>query len=611
MTTYEKGEKIPIFVNSLTSAETLLPLDYYKLGFCQPATIKSENVGEYLTASRIQNSPYDLKFMENQACVVLCERTYQEKDIKYFESAIKDAYRINWILDNLPVISESWEGLPVMGFELGSFNPDFEFVPQLNNHIKITIAYNSEVGTGSSDKGRIVDFMVIPYSFEYSTKNYNADKNRMHACEHSPELRRPMYLSSNKTRELHAFWTYSVEWREDNQKERRTRWDNYFQAGSGGSEMHRFSIIIPLLIVLILSGMVGITHMRSLHYDSTRYSPVRTGQERAEGCGEERKESGWKLVHADVFRPPSKNPMFFCVMIGTGNQLLGMALSTLLFAIVGVLRPSNRGELMVASVVCFVLLGIMAGYTSSRTYKMFKGKRWQACTILTATLLPGILFVLFLFLNLFAWGAGSDAALPIGSILLVFFRWTCISVPSVIAGAFFGYRKPAITFPVETSNIPRPIPPQSWYMTNAAAAAAGGVLPFGVILVELYFELAAIWTDDYYYGFGFPGLSLMILIQTCAEITIVVTYFQLCAEDYNWYRWWRSFFVSAGCSVYVFLYSAYFFWTRLGVTTVIGTMFYFGYMAVISGALALLLGAVGVAASLWFTRKIYASIKVA
>ncbi|ETK79730.1 hypothetical protein L915_14434 [Phytophthora nicotianae] len=39
-------------------------------------------------------------------------------------------------------------------------------------------------------------------------------------------------------------------------------------------------------------------------------------------------------------------------------------------------------------------------------------------------------------------------------------------------------------------------------------------------------------------------------------------------------------------------------------------MLYFGYMAVISGALALLTGAVGVGASLWFTRKIYASIKV-
>lgn len=35
MTTYKKSEHLPLFVNSLTSSETLLPLDYYKLPFCQ------------------------------------------------------------------------------------------------------------------------------------------------------------------------------------------------------------------------------------------------------------------------------------------------------------------------------------------------------------------------------------------------------------------------------------------------------------------------------------------------------------------------------------------------------------------------------------------------
>lgn len=35
MVTYRKGETLPIFVNSLTSTETLLPLDYYALPFCQ------------------------------------------------------------------------------------------------------------------------------------------------------------------------------------------------------------------------------------------------------------------------------------------------------------------------------------------------------------------------------------------------------------------------------------------------------------------------------------------------------------------------------------------------------------------------------------------------
>ena len=36
---------------------------------------------------------------------------------------------------------------------------------------------------------------------------------------------------------------------------------------------------------------------------------------------------------------------------------------------------------------------------------------------------------------------------------------------------------------------------------------------------------------------------LFILIVTCAEIAIVMCYFQLCSEDYHW--WWRSAALSA------------------------------------------------------------------
>lgn len=72
-------------------------------------------------------------------------------------------------------------------------------------------------------------------------------------------------------------------------------------------------------------------------------------------------------------------------------------------------------------------------------------------------------------------------------------------------------------------------------MTNMVAAVVGGVLPFGAIFVELFFVLSSIWTDKYYYVYGFLLISFFILINTCAEVTIVLTYFQLCAEDYKWY----------------------------------------------------------------------------
>ncbi len=58
----------------------------------------------------------------------------------------------------------------------------------------------------------------------------------------------------------------------------------------------------------------------------------------------------------------------------------------------------------------------------------------------------------------------------------------------------------------------------------------GGLLPFAVVFIELFFILKSIWEDQYYYMFGFLSLVFMILVVTCIEMTIVIIYFQLCDE---------------------------------------------------------------------------------
>ncbi len=64
-----------------------------------------------------------------------------------------------------------------------------------------------------------------------------------------------------------------------------------------------------------------------------------------------------------------------------------------------------------------------------------------------------------------------------------------------------------------------------------------------------------------YYVFGFLLLVLVILAVTCAEISIVMCYFQLCAEDYNW--WWRSFLTSGSSALYMFGYGILYFVTKV------------------------------------------------
>merc|ERR1712190_617218 len=124
------------------------------------------------------------------------------------------------------------------------------------------------------------------------------------------------------------------------------------------------------------------------------------------------------------------------------------------------------------------------------------------------------------------------------------------------------------------------IPEQPWFVKPVFSCMVGGVLPFGAGFTELFFIMSSLWLHQFYYLFGFLALVLVIVVVTCAEISIALTDFQLTSEDYSW--WWTSFFASGSSAVYVFLYSILYFTSRLQVEKVISMMLYFGYMFIFS-----------------------------
>lgn len=377
-----------------------------------------------------------------------------------------------------------------------------------------------------------------------------------------------------------------------------SRWDTYLLMND--DQIHWFSIINSLMIVLFLSGMVAMIMMRTLYRDIANYNQLETQDEAQE-------ETGWKLVHGDVFRPPV-NSGLLCVYVGTGVQFLGMTLVTMMFALFGFLSPSNRGGLMTAMVLLWVFMGLFAGYASARLYKMFKGTEWKRITLKTAFMFPGIVFAIFFVLNALIWGERSSGAVPFGTMFALVFLWFGISVPLVFVGSYLGFKKPGIEDPVKTNKIPRQIPEQAWYMKPAFSVLIGGILPFGAVFIELFFILTSIWLNQFYYIFGFLFLVFVILFITCAEITIVLCYFQLCSEDYHW--WWRAYLTAGSSALYLFLYATFYFFTKLEITKLVSGILYFGYMLIASYAFFALTGTIGFYACFWFVRKIYSSVKI-
>ena len=72
----------------------------------------------------------------------------------------------------------------------------------------------------------------------------------------------------------------------------------------------------------------------------------------------------------------------------------------------------------------------------------------------------------------------------------------------------------------------------------------------------------------------------------------------------------RAFLNGGGVAVYIFLYSGFYFFTRLEITTFVPTLLYFGYMSCVSLSVFCLTGSVGLWACLKFVRSIYAAVKI-
>ncbi|GAB4836801.1 Transmembrane 9 super member 8 [Ancistrocladus abbreviatus] len=603
---FEKGDPLLVKVNKLTSIKTQLPYTYYSLPYCRPDTIvdSTENLGEVLRGDRIENSPYMFKMREPQMCNIVCRTTLDGKSSKAFKEKIDDEYRVNMILDNLPLVvpiqREDHEAPPIyqLGFHVGVKSQhagikDGKYF--MHNHLSFTVKYHKDVQT---DSARIVGFEVKPFSVKHEYEGQWSEKTRLTTCD--PHARRTV-TSSNNPLEVEdrqeVIFTYDVEFLESDVKWA-SRWDTYLLMSD--DQIHWFSIVNSLMIVLFLSGMVAMIMLRTLYRDISRYNELETQEEAQE-------ETGWKLVHGDVFRPPTNSDLL-CVYAGSGIQCLGMMLVTMMFAVLGFLSPSNRGGLMTAMLFLFVFMGLFAGYASARLYKMFKGTEWKKIALRTAFLFPGSIAVVFFILNALIWGEKSSGAVPFGTMFALAFLWFGISVPLVFVGGYVGFRKPAIEDPVKTNKIPRQIPEQAWYMSPIFSILIGGILPFGAVFIELFFILTSIWLNQFYYIFGFLFIVFVILIVTCAEITIVLCYFQLCSEDYLW--WWRSYLTSGSSALYLFLYATFYFFTKLEITKPVSGTLYFGYMLIASYAFFVLTGTIGFYACFWFTRLIYSSVKI-
>jgi len=616
---YDEGEQIWIYADLVESKKTQVPYEYYNLPGCampQESDSKRKkrtrrNLGSRLQGHDMKPAPFDLRVKENKECTPLCRIQLEGRKLTWMRRLIERQYRVQLQLDSLPVLMRNSDlNYAVRGYPVGFKAPTApgEKPKKLDksdvfvyNHLKFKITYHED--PAQFEGYRIVGFDVHPVSIKHDKpSDSQVDKNtKLSSCqgmnvENDPA--RYLKLASDQS-SVEIIYSYDVEW-EKSSVEWMDRWDVYL-VGAPDDDIHYYSIVNSLMIVLFMTGAIATIMIRTLRKDIAGYNELQTLEEAQE-------ETGWKLVHGDVFRPPSFSPMLLSVCVGTGAQIGFSFVFALFLAVFRVTNSLNKGQILTSIILLYVFNGSIAGYISARIYKFSEAKNWKMNSILTATALPGVFVIMFSCLNVFLTIAGAATAVSFLTIIVLFLLWICVSAPMVFVGSFIGLKASTIEVPTKTNQIARIVPETPWHMHPILTMLMGGILPFGSVCIELAFIMSALWLHQIYYVMGFLLAVLGILAATCAQVSIVLCYLQLCAEDHRW--WWKAFWNCATSGAYLFLYSLWFLSSRLDLVGWLPVVVYLTYMSMIAICFGLFCGAVGFLASFWFTRTIYGAVKV-
>lgn len=608
-TNYRDGDPIELLVNHLTpslhhlssthhkikSKTQIYSYDYYypKFKFCPPKggpKKQLESLGAIIFGDRIFDSPFEINMLETKSCQILCESEYDKVETAFVNRNIRAGYNYNWLIDGLPAGKRVKEMRtdPVFystGFPIGEVDDNNK--AHLFNHFEITIEFHRR---GEADY-RVVGVVVVPSSLNRLDIK---DPSRTPANELCASSLGVVTLDAALTSKV--LYTYSVKF-EESSTAWATRWDKYLHVYD--PKIQWVSLINFSLVVVILGIIMAHILVSTLKNDIVKYNEVNLDDDVAY-------ESGWKLVYGDVFRSPS-NRMLLSVLIGSGMQLFCMIVVTIIFALFGLLSPSNRGALSTFMFILFIFFSFIAAYVSGYLYRFFGGQNWKLNMFLTPVLVPGILFGIFVLFNFFLIHAKSSGAIPIGTMCAMIVIWFTLSFPLSVAGSILQSKRSLLSVPVRTNQIPRQIPDQPWYLRTVPAMVMSGLFPFGSIAVELYFIFSSIWFNRIYYMFGFLFFCFVLMALTTSLISILSIYYSLCSENYKWQ--WKSLFVGGGCAIYVFLHSLLFLGNNAldGFTSMV---LYIGYSFVISLLVFLVCGSVGFVSNLFFIRRIYSQIKL-
>jgi hypothetical protein len=538
---------------------------------------ESHSISEVMNGERNVVSPYAINFRDDLPKSVLCRRRLSKEEVATMRGMVKNSVmfdmRIGWLPVSRPV-----------GFIFNDKDaPD---------GVRLYVLSHFDFVLGYSDDGRLTSANV-------SSKVFGS---WLHEITPGPDTDDGVTIE----------YSYEVHWMPNNvnpmeamqlQLQKEMRFHTHKNL-----DIHWLSIINAFVLMLLILSLLLLIIVRVVRSDLSRYLDISEEELSAE------EETGWKLLHADVFRSPPHR-MWLCAGVGTGLHLAAATAMSIVGGMLGFYYTHDQSiSFKGAGIMCYTLTSLLGGYWSARLYHQFGGEKWAWNIFVTVCTFSVPAFGTWAICNTIAIAHGSTAAFPFFIIVQLILIYFALIFPATILGGILGRRRSQKlmesgdfgVYPCKTNKLPREIPSPRWFQSFTAQVIGVGFLPFSAIYIELHYVFNSIWGSKIYTLYGI--LSLAALMVACVGMAVVLlfTYFHLNAEDYRW--WWRSYLSGASVSLFFLAFCVYYYFST-NMSGVLQTSFFFLYSGLAAYAVSLVMGSLGFLAAMRFVFYIYSQIK--
>jgi len=286
---YEDGSDVVISMNKVWPfANPQETYRYYDFPFCQPTVIMPHfmTLGQVLRGDRLVNSIYKIGMKRNVARTVVCNRPATQKDIEILKAAIDANYMFELFVAELPIVRPFGVKSAIDNGGSGVAQDRYFLV----NYLDFIVGHNEKEVVSANvtqelNLEHLIDIttwkegMVIPFAYSV----------------HWVDL---PHISPGQALELQLKST--------------------MPHGHQNMDIHWLAIINSFVLMLLILSLFLLIIIRVVRSDLSRYLQIPD-----EELNAVEEETGWKLLHADVFRAP-KHRLFFCASVGCGLQLFSM-----------------------------------------------------------------------------------------------------------------------------------------------------------------------------------------------------------------------------------------------------------------------------------------------